>query len=159
MRAIPRTILRSIIVLITVGTLFTSLAAKSAEDDDALMDHANSPWVGDLDGMFERGFIRLLTIYNPLSFSYNGIDQRGLAIDVARALDLDPKKIPRHSIIKEKRATFSQTPTSLYTRPKTKGQSGRLYLAGDWTNTGIPATIESAVRSGFMAAKAVLKAL
>ncbi|MEE8258323.1 MAG: hydroxysqualene dehydroxylase HpnE [Sphingomonadales bacterium] len=79
--------------------------------------------------------------------------------DVARALALDPKKIPRHSIIKEKRATFSQTPTSLYTRPRTKGQSGRLYLAGDWINTGIPATIESAVRSGFMAAKAVLKAL
>ena len=75
--------------------------------------------------------------------------------DVAKALDLDAKKVPPNRIIKEKRATFSQTPTSLYLRPKTKGQSGGLYLAGDWTSTGIPATIEGAVRSGFKAARAV----
>ncbi len=61
-------------------------------------------------------------------------------------------------VIREKRATFSITPGLDVVRPSTTGVIENLYLAGDWTATGWPATMEGAVRSGYRAAAAVLAA-
>jgi uncharacterized protein with NAD-binding domain and iron-sulfur cluster len=58
-------------------------------------------------------------------------------------------------VIKERRATFAQTPASLARRPPARTRWRNLLLAGDWTDTGYPATIESAVRSGRTAARLV----
>lgn len=58
-------------------------------------------------------------------------------------------------IIKEKRATFSPTCEIEPLRPSSETPIENLYLAGDWTNTGLPATIEGAVMSGFSAAKLI----
>ena len=74
--------------------------------------------------------------------------------DVSRALAL-PAALPACRVIKEKRATFAQTPAEERRRPPTRTEFRNLFLAGDWTDTGLPATIEGAVRSGFNAAKAV----
>ena len=61
-----------------------------------------------------------------------------------------------HSIVlKEKRATFSQRPDVEPLRPACTTSMENLFLAGDWTNTGYPATIEGAVMSGRKAAAAV----
>ncbi|MBA4782415.1 MAG: FAD-dependent oxidoreductase [Rhizobiales bacterium] len=60
-------------------------------------------------------------------------------------------------LIRERRATFDQSPASVAKRPKTRTAFENLYLAGDWTDTGLPATIEGAIRSGAMAAKAISK--
>jgi squalene-associated FAD-dependent desaturase len=61
-----------------------------------------------------------------------------------------------HSIVlKEKRATFSQRPDVESLRPPCATSLENLFLAGDWTNTGYPATIEGAVMSGRKAAAAV----
>ncbi len=59
--------------------------------------------------------------------------------------------------VKEKRATFADTPEIEPLRPDTLGPSG-LLLAGDYTNTGWPATMEGATRSGYLAASAILGA-
>jgi hydroxysqualene dehydroxylase len=64
--------------------------------------------------------------------------------------------LPAWQIIKEKRATFAATPAEEARRPNTRGAWTNLLLAGDWTNTGLPATIEGAIRSGFAAADAIL---
>lgn len=56
-------------------------------------------------------------------------------------------------VIKEKRATFSPTPGTEAMRPPAESALKNLYLAGDWTQTGYPATIEGAVLSGFRAAE------
>jgi membrane-bound lytic murein transglycosylase MltF len=61
--------------------------AQQSSDEQALLGHVNDPWHGDLKGMFERGFVRLLTTYNPIYFSYDGVEQRGLAVAAARALE------------------------------------------------------------------------
>jgi membrane-bound lytic murein transglycosylase MltF len=45
------------------------------------------PWTGDLDGMVKRGFIRILTVHNPLFFTFDGERQRGLAAEVTRAFE------------------------------------------------------------------------
>ena len=66
---------------------------------------------------------------------------------------------PPHRLIKEKRATICQTPAQLALRPDSVTRWKNLYLAGDWTNTGIPATIEGAVKSGQVAAKNLLNSL
>jgi len=58
-----------------------------------------------------------------------------------------------YKIIKEKRATPSQTPAFLKLRPGVQTAISNLLLAGDWLDTGLPATIESAVISGKMAAE------
>ena len=76
--------------------------------------------------------------------------------DIRRALVGVPKKIPtRHRIVKEKRATFAQTPASIRERPATRSNYKNIYLAGDWTDTGLPATIEGSIRSGNHAAAVI----
>ena len=60
------------------------------------------------------------------------------------------------TIIKEAAATFSPEPGVDRWRPKQQTSVPRLFLAGDWTATGWPATMEGAVRSGYLAAEAVL---
>ena len=61
-------------------------------------------------------------------------------------------------ICKEKRATFSTSCGSDASRPSTITSLSNLFLAGDWTRTNWPSTIESAVRSGRAAAQAVIEA-
>jgi zeta-carotene desaturase len=61
------------------------------------------------------------------------------------------------TVIKEAAATFSPYPGVDRWRPKQYTSIPRLYLAGDWTDTGWPATMEGAVRSGYLAAEAVLR--
>jgi squalene-associated FAD-dependent desaturase len=61
------------------------------------------------------------------------------------------------AVIREPRATFSLAPGQP-ARPATRTAVHRLFLAGDWTDTGLPATIEGAVRSGYRAADAVRSA-
>jgi squalene-associated FAD-dependent desaturase len=73
--------------------------------------------------------------------------------EVAMALGLAAGPMPPFRVIKERRATPAQTPAAVAARPKTATAVDNLLLAGDWTDTGVPATIEGAVRSGFAAAK------
>jgi squalene-associated FAD-dependent desaturase len=61
------------------------------------------------------------------------------------------------TVIKEAAATFSPQPGVDRWRPIQRTSIGGLFLAGDWTATGWPATMEGAVRSGYLAAEAVLR--
>jgi hydroxysqualene dehydroxylase len=62
------------------------------------------------------------------------------------------KAMPPWQIVRERRATFAATPTQNAKRPAARTAWRNLFLAGDWTDTGLPATIEGAVRSGNRAA-------
>ena len=64
--------------------------------------------------------------------------------------------MPRWQIVKEKRATFAATPDQNAKRPGAATRWHNLFLAGDWTDTGLPATIEGALRSGETAARLAL---
>ena len=59
------------------------------------------------------------------------------------------------TVIKEVNATFSPTPGIDRYRPTQKTPWPHVFLAGDWTATGWPATMEGAVRSGYLAAQAL----
>ena len=65
-------------------------------------------------------------------------------------------ELPPWQIVRERRATFEATPEQNALRPGASTNWKNLFLAGDWTNTGLPATIEGSVRSGDRAADLVL---
>jgi zeta-carotene desaturase len=69
----------------------------------------------------------------------------------------DAKLVKAH-VVKEQRATFSAAPETEHLRPGVESPVKNLFLAGDWTRSGWPATMEGAVRSGYIAAEAVTKA-
>ena len=64
--------------------------------------------------------------------------------------------LPPWQIVRERRATFEATPEQNALRPGPATAWKNLFLAGDWTDTGLPATIEGSVRSGNRAADLVL---
>jgi zeta-carotene desaturase len=66
-------------------------------------------------------------------------------------------KLVKATVIKEAAATFSPEPGVDRRRPAQETKTSGLFLAGDWTATGWPATMEGAVRSGYLAAEAVLR--
>jgi len=66
-------------------------------------------------------------------------------------------QLVKATVIKEAAATFSPEPGVDRWRPKQETSVRGLFLAGDWTATGWPATMEGAVRSGYLAAEAVLR--
>jgi squalene-associated FAD-dependent desaturase len=61
--------------------------------------------------------------------------------------------VPPWQIVKERRATFAALPRENAKRPRGATRWNNLILAGDWTQTGLPATIEGAIRSGNRAAE------
>jgi squalene-associated FAD-dependent desaturase len=77
---------------------------------------------------------------------------RDLWGEVARLTSL-PASLPAWQIVKERRATFAALPAEEAKRPPTETSWPNLILAGDWTQTGLPATIEGAIRSGNRAAE------
>jgi hypothetical protein len=64
-----------------------------------------------------------------------------------------PAALPPWQVVRERRATIAADPHQEALRPKTGTAWQNLFLAGDWTDTGLPPTIESAIRSGERAAK------
>ena len=84
-----------------------------------------------------------------------------LAIALRELGDMLPEvrkaKLMHSLIIKERFATFSPDPEAQAVRPPARTPVQGLYLAGDWTATGLPATIEGAVQSGYTAAGVLLE--
>jgi len=86
-------------------------------------------------------------------------EELALAIwrDVCKAASLQGElPLPPWQIVRERRATFEATPEQNALRPGPVTLYKNLFLAGDWTDTGLPATIEGSVRSGDRAADLVL---
>jgi hypothetical protein len=67
-------------------------------------------------------------------------------------------RLEKAHVIKELRATYSAAPGTEALRPPPETGRPDLFLAGDWTRSGWPATMEGAVRSGYLAAEAVARA-
>ena len=65
-------------------------------------------------------------------------------------------ELPPWQVVRERRATFEATPEQNALRPGAVTPHKNLFLAGDWTDTGLPATIEGSVRSGDRAAEHVM---
>ena len=145
--------------IVTVNVWFD----RPVLDDDflGLPDRAFQ-WAFDKRRIIGEGFSHLSLVSSGAE-SIVALDNDTLS---RRALDELRSAIPavggagvRHvSIVRERRATFSLSPAMPPRPPMTTAVEG-LLLAGDWIDTGLPATIESAVVAGHQAAKAALNLL
>jgi squalene-associated FAD-dependent desaturase len=124
---------------------------------------AGSPlFVGVIGGSAEWIFRKRETLSVTVSAADRFVDRpaedlsRLFWTDVAAAYRLPGYPVPPARIVKERRATFLASPEQLRRRPRTQTRWENLLLAGDYVETGLPATIEGAIRSGFSAARQVL---
>ncbi len=125
---------------------------------------AMPPMLGVIGGKAEWIFV----FENRVSVTISGAntivddDREALArevwADVSRALDI-AGPMPIWQVVKERRATFAATPEQNAKRPGPTTKWSNLFLAGDWTQTGLPATIEGSIRSGNKAASLALAVL
>jgi squalene-associated FAD-dependent desaturase len=125
--------------------------------------HDAPPIVGVIGGTAEWVF----TFADRVSVTISGADAivdedretliRRIWADVRAVLGLTGE-LPAWQIVKERRATFAATPEQNAKRPPARTAWSNLFLAGDWTATGLPATIEGALRSGETAAALAVKA-
>ena len=84
--------MRSLLHIIVLFALLPAMSSNAlAQDDesagDEILEHANLAWTGDLDGMTKRGFVRILTVHNPLLFQFDGARQRGLVAARGKAFE------------------------------------------------------------------------
>ena len=124
------------------------------------------PDVPPMIGMLNSTTEWLFSYPGRLSTTISGADRllessreelaRVIWAEVAQVAGLAPE-LPPWQIVRERRATFAATPEENARRPGTRTAFANLYLAGDWTDTGLPATIEGAIRSGNKAADFVLQ--
>jgi len=71
--------------------------------------------------------------------------------------DVKSARLEKSTVIKEVHATYSPQPGTDVHRPGNVTPWPRVFLSGDWTATGWPATMEGAVRSGYLAAEALAR--
>ena len=131
--------------------------------DPTLLAATSEPLLGLIGGLTQWIFIRdeivSVTISAASKISERSTEELATYIwgEVSRALNIRTFPMPPARIIKEKRATFDQSPQGVAKRRRAATTIPNLFLAGDWTATGIPATIEGAIRSGRTAAQLVTR--
>jgi squalene-associated FAD-dependent desaturase len=162
--AVPAPVAASLLPQLTVPDAFESILNVHYRAD---ADPGAAGFYGLIGGLSEWVFIKpgivSVTISAANRFAELPPDEAAQRVwaEVARACGL-PGERPQFRVVREKRATFTATPAQNRRRP-TVGATGlsNLALAGDWTATGLPATIEGAIQSGMRAAthlRATLKA-
>jgi hydroxysqualene dehydroxylase len=119
------------------------------------------PILGVVNGLTEWLFAYPGHLSTTISAADRLLDQprEELAVEIwreAAALTGLPPDLPPWQIVKERRATFAATPAQNAKRAPSRTRWGNVALAGDWTQTGLPATIEGAVRSGYKAASIIV---
>jgi hydroxysqualene dehydroxylase len=120
-----------------------------------------APILGVVGGLIEW----LFAFPQRLSVTISGADRlvdtpreelaRAIWQDICNVTGIKAE-LPPWQIVRERRATFQATPEQNALRPGPVTDWKNLFLAGDWTDTGLPATIEGSVRSGNRAADLVL---
>ena len=114
----------------------------------------NSP----LHWVFNKG-THLNIVISDANVYVNNTEQEIIDIvkfELQKFFLLDRELISNYKIMKEKRATFIPSEVVISNRPSQKTKIENLFLAGDWVDTGLPSTIESAVKSGRVAADLII---
>jgi squalene-associated FAD-dependent desaturase len=155
--AVPPWIAADLVPSLTVPTTFRAIVNAHFK---ATPPPGTAPITGLVGGLSEWLFV----FPDRLSVTISGADRllgeprealaEAIWTEIAGLTGL-PAELPPWQIVKERRATFAATPENAARRPPVRTATRNLVLAGDWTATGLPATLEGAVRSGYAAAAAL----
>ncbi|MGF7162313.1 squalene-associated FAD-dependent desaturase [Rhodoligotrophos appendicifer] len=160
--SVPPTVASDLLPGLTVPDAFAPIVNAHFRLDHPIMIQDDMPVIGIVGGtaqwIFLRDDVASVTVSAAEALADSPAETVAEAVwrDVAMALSMASAPLPRWRIIKERRATFAQTPAQIARRPGSRTAYANLVLAGDWTATGLPATIEGAIRSGATAAANVL---
>ena len=157
--AVPATVAARLVPTLTVPDAFSPIVNahfRCAAPPGAPL------FVGVVDGVAQWIFRKREVLSVTVSAADRIVDHPADALrellwrDVALAYRLPAFPLPPARIVKERRATFLASPEQLRRRPAATTSWQNLLLAGDYTDTGLPATIEGAIGSGFAAARHAL---
>ena len=127
-------------------------------------DGGEAGFVGLVGGLSEWAFAKpgVVSVTVSAANRYRGQTPDSLAArawaECCQAFHLSGP-MPPHRVLTERRATFAATPAQDRSRPPPRTRWANLLLAGDWTATNLPATIEGAIRSGNIAAGNLLSSV
>ena len=156
--AVPAPVAADLLPGLTTPDAFEAIVnvhyrTDAAGEAAAMAATGDAGFIGLLGGMAQWVFVKPGHVSVTISAASDIVDQSAEQLaasiwpDVRTALRLtDP--MPTWRVVKEKRATFAATPAQERRRPPARTRLANLVLAGDWTATGLPATIEGAIRSG-----------
>lgn len=156
--AVPPWVAQDLMPELTAPDVFESICNLHFK---AQMPPDEFGFYGLLGSMAEWVFARdeVISVTISAANRYAQLSQEEIATrvwaELASSFKLDTR-MPAYRVLWEKRATFACTPAQLAKRPRAQSPRKNVMLAGDWTNTGLPATIEGAIRSGVSAADALL---
>jgi squalene-associated FAD-dependent desaturase len=156
--AVPAAIAARLVPALTVPDLYSPIVNAHFRCDPP----GGAPlFIGVIGGTAEWIFRKRETLSVTVSAADRIVDATAPDLrplfwqDVALAYRLPADPVPPARIVKERRATFLASPEQLKRRPQQITAWRNLLLAGDYVDTGLPATIEGAIRSGFAAARLV----
>ena len=158
--ALPAWFMRDLLPEVPTPTDFRSIINAHYRVD---VPAEKNGFTGMIGGYAEWIFVRdgVASVTISCAERHKNIPVRDMAAlvwkEVAWLLDQDPETIPPHRIFMEKYATFAATPEQNLRRPKAYTGWKNVALAGEWTATGLPSTIEGALRSGMKAAQVVMR--
>ena len=162
---IPPGQVKSLLPEVTVPNVTRPILNVHFGPDKEYLLPQNAAFIGIINGtsqwIFRRGKTLSVTISNAAVFMDENTEELSNKIWQEVSAVIGHPNIPRppYRVIKEKRATICQNPTQISLRPDSITKWQNVYLAGDWTNTGLPATIEGAIQSGQTAADKLSKSL
>lgn len=140
----------------TIVSIYINFDREVISDSMVLFPEGNAHWVFGRGEPDDKGWSKVSCVISNVlqagdisNIEYGNIALRDLRKYIPLAIDA---KVLNLKVIRSKKATVLLKPKSNKIRPDSPTPVEGLFLAGDWCNTGIPATIESAVRSGFEAA-------
>lgn len=156
--AVPATATAALLPDITAPDEFETIVNLHYRFD---AEPGEAGFIGLIDGLAEWVFVKPGHVSVTISAANNIADQPAETLaekvwpEICRALNITAP-LPAWRVVKEKRATFACTAAQDRRRPNARTEIGNLVLAGDWTATGLPATIEGAIKSGRVAAELLL---
>ena len=155
--AVPPTAAESLVPGLRTPTEFRAIVNAHFRIDPP---QGLAPMIGVINGMAQWLFafpgrlsVTISAADNLLNLSREDLAHR-IWREVAAIANL-ADAMPAWQIVRERRATFAALPREEAKRPATETAWENLVLAGDWTRTGLPATIEGAIRSGAKAAEII----
>ena len=166
--AVPPWIAGELLPDLTVPDAFESILNVHFKIEvEPVEDLAEARFTGIINGLAEWLFIRSDHVSVTVSAANKVIDRPAgdlaaaiwknvvKALGIGHAVGPEP---PPYRVIKERRATFAASAAQEERRPEARTDLANLVLAGDWTDTRLPATIEGAIRSGVTAFQTLITA-